>query len=465
MLATIDACVEDEEEGESTATTVPATAEAPMEVELEVAEVPAEVHAAVGADVSEHVTGVPADEGVGEIAADPVLGVAAPEVPAPKGAPPMHTGGGDEVVNVQVGLRVNALTGLVGVKLGFQAEVEEPPAPPPPKEPAAPPPPEHKWEDLSVRKRAVVNGNAGVVFLLSDDGNTLGFCYDDSQRLWETMPRPQFMKQAVPEGVLPKGAVGYVLKGPHAGAGSDADSLAGGGGGSANRAVCAVLTDCVYIFDGKWEAYLNYKPLYCPIEELCLLWQTPMVRRRLVSRSRLMRRTCAHPPMISAARGQNTAPTEPTTAILLAVMLGTELNKKKNMPEVRRWSLVRTPKHGDCWVRLKGMERTLPFPGHTPITLVEIRSALHCAVSARLPSTVHGHAKAPKVPRTAAPGTPQTPANGDAPALRPRGSGNKTGTNELGTNAARWGVATVQAMSLDQLQSVRATPHQPHPLR
>lgn len=120
------------------------------------------------------------------------------------------------------------------------------------------------WPTLAPRVRAVVSGSPGVVFAVSDDGETFGFLHDDKERVWESMQRVDFMRQAVPEDVLPMGAVGYVLKGPLAAAEDAIDSERSGWTGAANRAVCAVLRDNVLAFQGQWEAYLNYYPLTCP---------------------------------------------------------------------------------------------------------------------------------------------------------------------------------------------------------
>ena len=99
------------------------------------------------------------------------------------------------------------------------------------------------------------------------------------------------------------------------------------------------------------------------------------------------------PPMVSAVRGPNTAPTEPTIATLLAHMLGTETNRKKGQEEVRRWCLVRTTKC-DCWVKLRNVElahESAPAGAH--VSASEVKEAVAAACAARLPSTVHGHAR------------------------------------------------------------------------
>ena len=368
----------------------------------------------------------------------------------------------DDTSALHVGVRLHVDgEGVVSLRMNF-ADLKGAPIP----LPAAA---SHEWGDLRVRCRAVVDSKAGVVFLVSDDGEMLGFCYDDPMQLWETLTRADFMKRAVPETDTPAGAVRYVLKGPkfdeNGGSVDNGSSCRGSTNGSAQRAVCAVLKDCLYAFDGQWEAYLSYHPLACPprADRLQLLnssYGLPPVPYPLEANSNFR---CI-PPMVSAVRGQNTAPLEPTVATLLAIMLGTEWNRKKNTAEVRRWCLVRVPDHGDCWVKLKNMERLHATTAAVdePLSLAEIKGAVARAVGARLPSTVHGHARIKDTSRKQMRAEPsslmdiQTPISTDTRGLRKRvpATGTPQDLGDLGTGQTRWGVATVQAMDLAALKSV-----------
>ena len=341
-----------------------------------------------------------------------------------------------------------------------------------------------EWTDFSIGTRAILNDCSGVVWLLGGD-TMIGFCYDDVTKPWLSLERDYFLKHAVTEAHRGDDAIMSVLKGPVPNAPT-------------------TRTPAAYLYgrllersDRRWEAYTRYRPIACPSgkETECSQYYGEANNPHELKAGCCV--SCA-PPMVSCGKGANSAPTATSQGILLFIMLGHVENSTKGTSECRRYCVVRFPNtKSDCWVLLKNVGLLEPgavtLSSPPDLSATALQPLALAAAAARLPSTVQGHTKdarvrqkrgsvasesgaegggekqgagsesSPKRTRRATRNEPtadaaRAPAPAPAMAPAPTPADTPAKLNELGRKEGRWGVATLDAMELRELESVSYLP-------